>query len=86
MTVPQPQLMLHRRAPDQASRPSEAVKRVAEAPVNNMPAYHSAYNGATEYREVGNMALLPLRTRTRGPAPPLRQSRSRFCVPRSAGH
>jgi len=36
-----------------------------------MPAYHSAYNEATEYNVMGNMAILPLRTRIRGPAPSL---------------
>jgi actin related protein 2/3 complex subunit 3 len=33
-----------------------------------MPAYHSAFN-EVEFRQVGNMAILPIRTRIRGPAP-----------------
>ncbi|PWN49456.1 putative ARC18-subunit of the Arp2/3 complex [Violaceomyces palustris] len=35
-----------------------------------MPAYHSAYNHETDVRLVGNMSLLPIRTKFRGPAPP----------------
>lgn len=34
-----------------------------------MPAYHSAFNDSKQYNTVGNMALLPIRTRIRGPAP-----------------
>ncbi|CAG8487304.1 229_t:CDS:2 [Paraglomus brasilianum] len=34
-----------------------------------MPAYHSQFNSETSYRTVGNMVLLPIRTRVRGPAP-----------------
>ncbi|KAF8663409.1 hypothetical protein AX16_000981 [Volvariella volvacea WC 439] len=33
-----------------------------------MPAYHSAFN-EVEARQVGNLAILPIRTRIRGPAP-----------------
>ncbi|KAG0642405.1 actin-related protein 2/3 complex subunit 3 [Tuber brumale] len=33
-----------------------------------MPAYHSAFLQDTDVRVIGNFALLPLRTRTRGPA------------------
>ncbi|KAH0612615.1 uncharacterized protein H6S33_008995 [Morchella sextelata] len=33
-----------------------------------MPAYHSAFLQDTDVRVVGNFGLLPLRTRTRGPA------------------
>lgn len=36
-----------------------------------MPAYHSAYNDDPQYSVVGNMAILPLNTRIRGPAPTL---------------
>ncbi|CAH7666934.1 actin-related protein 2/3 complex subunit 3 [Phakopsora pachyrhizi] len=36
-----------------------------------MPAYHSAYNDSTDYRPVGNMVILPIRTKFRGPAPTL---------------
>ncbi|CAG8605908.1 4741_t:CDS:2 [Ambispora leptoticha] len=35
-----------------------------------MPAYHSQFNDATECRVLGNMALLPIKTKIRGPAPP----------------
>ncbi|KDE08753.1 actin-like protein 2/3 complex subunit 3 [Microbotryum lychnidis-dioicae p1A1 Lamole] len=35
-----------------------------------MPAYHSSYNDEDEHRVVGNMALLPFKSRIRGPAPP----------------
>lgn len=34
-----------------------------------MPAYHSSYNDAAEYSTSGNTAILPLKTRIRGPAP-----------------
>ncbi|KAF9559926.1 subunit of the Arp2/3 complex [Mortierella antarctica] len=33
-----------------------------------MPAYHSAFNEVTDLRSVGGMALLPIKTRVRGPA------------------
>ncbi|KAJ3027623.1 subunit of the Arp2/3 complex [Rhizophlyctis rosea] len=33
-----------------------------------MPAYHSAFNEG-EFRSIGNMALLPIKTKIRGPAP-----------------
>lgn len=36
-----------------------------------MPAYHSAYNQFTDSRSVGNIIILPLRSKIRGPAPPL---------------
>ncbi|MCJ1478278.1 subunit of the Arp2/3 complex [Lambiella insularis] len=39
-----------------------------------MPAYHSVFDQEQDARVIGNIALLPLRTRTRGPAhvlPPL---------------
>ncbi|CAG8484220.1 12581_t:CDS:2 [Ambispora gerdemannii] len=32
-----------------------------------MPAYHSQFNDNTEYRIVGNMVLLPIKTKIRGP-------------------
>ncbi|PWN95786.1 ARP2 3 complex 21 kDa subunit [Tilletiopsis washingtonensis] len=35
-----------------------------------MPAYHSAYNDA-DVGAIASMSLLPIRTRVRGPAPPL---------------
>ncbi|KAK1921697.1 actin-related protein 2/3 complex subunit 3 [Papiliotrema laurentii] len=34
-----------------------------------MPAYHSSFNDDTSVRQVGNMALLPINTKIRGPAP-----------------
>ncbi|GBE79924.1 actin-related protein ARPC3 [Sparassis latifolia] len=34
-----------------------------------MPAYHSSYNEEPDIRLVGNMALLPIKTKIRGPAP-----------------
>ncbi|KAF9953183.1 subunit of the Arp2/3 complex [Modicella reniformis] len=34
-----------------------------------MPAYHSAFNEEKDLRSVGSMALLPIKTRVRGPAP-----------------
>ncbi|KAF9504010.1 hypothetical protein BS47DRAFT_1378361 [Hydnum rufescens UP504] len=34
-----------------------------------MPAYHSAFNDDPDVRFVGNMSLLPIKTRIRGPAP-----------------
>ncbi|KAG0045303.1 subunit of the Arp2/3 complex [Gryganskiella cystojenkinii] len=34
-----------------------------------MPAYHSSFNELTDLRSVGGMALLPIKTRVRGPAP-----------------
>ncbi|KAH9458098.1 hypothetical protein MJO28_005161 [Puccinia striiformis f. sp. tritici] len=36
-----------------------------------MPAYHSTYNDAAEYRQLANMVVLPIRSKVRGPAPPL---------------
>ncbi|KAL1923500.1 uncharacterized protein VTP21DRAFT_8480 [Calcarisporiella thermophila] len=35
-----------------------------------MPAYHSQFNEATEFRSLGNMVMLPIKTKVRGPAPP----------------
>ncbi|KAF8760033.1 Actin-related protein 2/3 complex subunit 3 [Rhizoctonia solani] len=34
-----------------------------------MPAYHSAYNEEPDVRLVGNMSILPINSRIRGPAP-----------------
>ncbi|KAJ3570727.1 hypothetical protein NP233_g4219 [Leucocoprinus birnbaumii] len=34
-----------------------------------MPAYHSTFNEMPDVRQVGNLAVLPFRTRIRGPAP-----------------
>ncbi|KAI1307205.1 subunit of the Arp2/3 complex [Mortierella claussenii] len=34
-----------------------------------MPAYHSSFNEVADLRSVGGMALLPIKTRVRGPAP-----------------
>ncbi|KAG0337997.1 subunit of the Arp2/3 complex [Podila humilis] len=34
-----------------------------------MPAYHSAFNEVTDLRAAGGIALLPIKTRVRGPAP-----------------
>ncbi|WVR04762.1 hypothetical protein IAU60_001774 [Kwoniella sp. DSM 27419] len=34
-----------------------------------MPAYHSAFNEDPSVRQVGNMAILPISTKIRGPAP-----------------
>ncbi|TDL29819.1 ARP2/3 complex 21 kDa subunit [Rickenella mellea] len=34
-----------------------------------MPAYHSSFNEDPETRLVGNMSVLPIRTKIRGPAP-----------------
>ncbi|KAF8969435.1 actin-related protein ARPC3 [Flammula alnicola] len=34
-----------------------------------MPAYHSSLNEEPDVRQVGNMSILPIRTRIRGPAP-----------------
>ncbi|KAK3809552.1 MAG: actin-related protein 2/3 complex subunit 3 [Benniella sp.] len=34
-----------------------------------MPAYHSAFNEEKDFRSVGNMVLLPIKTRVRGPSP-----------------
>ncbi|KAF9534694.1 actin-related protein ARPC3 [Crepidotus variabilis] len=34
-----------------------------------MPAYHSTFNEETDVRQVGNMAILSIRTKIRGPAP-----------------
>ncbi|WVQ98213.1 hypothetical protein IAU59_005335 [Kwoniella sp. CBS 9459] len=34
-----------------------------------MPAYHSSFNDDTSARQVGNMAILPINTKVRGPAP-----------------
>ncbi|KAL2917204.1 subunit of the Arp2/3 complex [Polyrhizophydium stewartii] len=35
-----------------------------------MPAYHSAFNDDQTVRSVGGIALLPIKTKNRGPAPP----------------
>ncbi|KAF8076641.1 actin-related protein ARPC3 [Lyophyllum atratum] len=35
-----------------------------------MPAYHSSFNEEQDVRQVGNMSILPIKTRIRGPAPP----------------
>ncbi|KAL9713202.1 subunit of the Arp2/3 complex [Leucoagaricus gongylophorus] len=34
-----------------------------------MPAYHSTLNEVPDVRQIGNLAVLPFRTRIRGPAP-----------------
>lgn len=59
----------------QPSLPLHAVRADVEDPLppgSVFPqAYHSSYNDATEYSVAGNTAILPLRTRIRGPAPSL---------------
>ncbi|CDO73748.1 hypothetical protein BN946_scf185015.g76 [Trametes cinnabarina] len=35
-----------------------------------MPAYHSSFNEYPDMRVVGNLAILPIKTKFRGPAPP----------------
>ncbi|KAJ7129403.1 actin-related protein 2/3 complex subunit 3 [Mycena epipterygia] len=34
-----------------------------------MPAYHSSFNEEPDLRQAGNMAILPIKTKIRGPAP-----------------
>ncbi|KAH0587839.1 Actin-related protein 2/3 complex subunit 3 [Termitomyces sp. J132] len=34
-----------------------------------MPAYHSSFNDEPDVRQVGNLSILPIKTRIRGPAP-----------------
>ncbi|KIY69732.1 ARP2/3 complex, 21 kDa p21-Arc subunit [Cylindrobasidium torrendii FP15055 ss-10] len=34
-----------------------------------MPAYHSAFNDSADARVVGNMSILPIKTKFRGPSP-----------------
>ncbi|KAJ7752750.1 actin-related protein ARPC3 [Mycena maculata] len=34
-----------------------------------MPAYHSSFNEEPDMRQAGNMAILPIKTKIRGPAP-----------------
>ncbi|TCD69241.1 subunit of the Arp2/3 complex [Steccherinum ochraceum] len=34
-----------------------------------MPAYHSSFNEDPDMRQVGNVAILPIKTKIRGPAP-----------------
>ncbi|KAK7060398.1 subunit of the Arp2/3 complex [Paramarasmius palmivorus] len=34
-----------------------------------MPAYHSSFNEVPDVRQVGNMAVLPIKTKIRGPSP-----------------
>ncbi|KAF8213830.1 ARP2 3 complex 21 kDa subunit [Mycena galopus ATCC 62051] len=34
-----------------------------------MPAYHSSFNEEPDVRQAGNMAILPIKTKIRGPAP-----------------
>ncbi|KAK0541307.1 subunit of the Arp2/3 complex [Tilletia horrida] len=53
------------------------IHRIASTPTAahlrrtvKMPSYHSAYNDDTTSRQCGNMSLLPIRTKLRGPAPP----------------
>lgn len=40
-------------------------------PIKREQAYHSSYNEDPQYNVVGNMAVLPVNTRVRGPAPSL---------------
>ena len=35
-----------------------------------MPAYHSSYNEEPNVRQIASISILPLNTRSRGPAPP----------------
>jgi hypothetical protein len=35
----------------------------------NFQAYHSALNEEPDVRQVGNLSILPIKTRIRGPAP-----------------
>ena len=37
--------------------------------ITHPQAYHSSFNEAPDARQVGNMSILPIRTRIRGPAP-----------------
>ncbi|KAG9037679.1 subunit of the Arp2/3 complex [Tulasnella sp. JGI-2019a] len=39
-----------------------------------MPAYHSTFNDALDVRQVGNMSVLPIKTKIRGPAPSMTDS------------
>ncbi|KNZ45398.1 uncharacterized protein VP01_815g1 [Puccinia sorghi] len=48
-------------------------------------AYHSAYNNAEHYRPVANMIILPIRSKIRGPAPPLRESLSKGKAEQTSG-
>ncbi|KAF8897832.1 actin-related protein ARPC3 [Infundibulicybe gibba] len=41
-----------------------------------MPAYHSSFNEEIDMRQAGNMAVLPIKTRIRGPAPVADQSQA----------
>ncbi|KAG7096695.1 hypothetical protein E1B28_004109 [Marasmius oreades] len=34
-----------------------------------MPAYHSSFNEVSDVRQVGNMSILPIKTKIRGPSP-----------------
>ncbi|KAI3615323.1 arp2 3 complex 21 kda subunit [Moniliophthora roreri] len=34
-----------------------------------MPAYHSSFNEVPDVRQVGNMSILPIKTKIRGPSP-----------------
>ena len=47
-----------------SARPSPA-----HADKGDVQAYHSALNEEPDVRQVGNMSILPIKTRIRGPAP-----------------
>lgn len=47
--------------------------------IYHLQAYHSSFNEEGDVRQVGNMSVLPIRTRIRGPAPiGERTNRSQF--------
>jgi len=45
------------------------VRRTTASSHGDYQAYHSALNEALDARQVGNMSILPIKTRIRGPAP-----------------
>jgi hypothetical protein len=46
---------------------AQRSRRVVQ--LTSTQAYHSSFNDDTSVRQVGNMALLPINTKIRGPAP-----------------
>lgn len=49
-------------------------------------AYHSAYNDDADARLVGSMSILPIRTKSRGPAPPPGEYQRMFFQVNAAVH
>ena len=60
---------------------SPEMLHISNRSVTGAQAYHSAFNEVTDVRQVGNLAILPLKTARSGAAPPgASRSHSDICI------